>query len=218
MLISIDKFYTENFYNTCKEAMKNNKVLYTEYVSTIGTYKWYFDVPQKPFMINFEECPASERRYLVSKVIPLDMSDEYKYYRRGDSMGHFEPRYVRNDVFNFILDKEAYLFKVKSKKQLVDLSKVDGSKIWYLGKYYGERYRFGITTSLACRILIPSEDVLAEKKSTETSEEFELRINYNILSNKEKIIKFAKTPYFENGRWYAPLYYPEYAKQRFMVI
>lgn len=216
MLISIDRFYSENFYNTCKEAMKNNRIPYTEYVSTIGSYKWYIDVPRKPFMINFEECPPSEKRYLVSKVIPLDLSDEYKYYRRADSMGHFVTKYVRNDVFESLVNTEAYLFKIKSKKQLIDLSKI--SRVWYLGRYYGERYRLALVTSLACRILIPSEDVLLEKTAEETPEEFELKINYNVFSNKEKIIKFAKTPYFENGVWVAPLYYPEYAKQRFMVI
>lgn len=216
MLISIDRFYSENFYNTCKEALKNNNILYSEYVSTIGTYKWYLDVPRKPFMINFEECPVSERRYLVSKVIPLDMSDEYRYYRRADSMGHFEPKYVRNDVFSSLVNSEAYLFKVKSKKQLVDLSKI--SRIWYLGRYYNNRYRLALTTSLACRIVIPSEDVLLEKNPDETPENFELRINYSVLNSKEKIVKFSRTPYYENGKWNVPTYYPEYAKERFMVI
>lgn len=219
MLISIDKFYTEQFYNRCKEALKNNGIKFDEYISTVGSYKWYLDIPQKPIMVNYEICPASERRYLISKVKGLDFSDEYTYYRRADSIGHFVPKYCRNDAWSSLDKNEAYLFKVTSRKQLEDLTKaVPTSVIWYLGKYYGERYRLALTTSLAVRAFIPSENVLNEKKADETPEAFEMRVNYETLSNKEKIQKYSKTPCFKDGKFEIPLYYPVDVKNRFLII
>ena len=219
MLITIDDFYSVDFYNICKEALQNNGVPFKEYVSTIGKYKWYLDVPTAPIMVNYTVCPISEERYLVNKVQPLEKSSEYRYYRRIDSYQRLAYRYIRNDAWSSIDGKTAWLVKIDSKEQILKWSQIDrDTKIWYLGRYLGNRYRLALVTSEIIRTLIPRENILAEKSSSMSVELFETEINYKVLYSKDRIVKFSETPYFKNDRFYTPQYYPEDQKNRFFVF
>lgn len=219
MLISIDNYYDVNFYNQCLTALKNNKVPFTEYLSTTGNYNWYLDVPRLPIMINYDILQKSEERYLVSKVISLNSDTNYKYYRRLDSQHHFETKYILNDVFEDILKKDAWFIKVNSKSQMLALSKLDvNSKIWYLGRYLDGRIKIAVTTSNIIRMITPRENIIMEKKAADKIERFETEFNYRILMGKERLIKFDTTPYFMNDRYIIPTYYAEEDKIRFMVV
>jgi len=219
MLISIDNYYDVNFYNQCLTALKNNGIKYKEYLSTTGSFNWYIDIPQKPIMVNYDVCPKSEERYLVSKVNSLIDFTRYKYYRRLDSQGVFAEKYIINDYFEDIKDKEAWVFKVNSKNDLERLSSLDeNARIWYLGKYLGNRVRFAITTSELIRVFIKREDIFYSKKDNEKLDRFETEFNYRVLMGKDKLAKFDFTPYFENGKLKLPLYYNEIEKMRYLVL
>lgn len=219
MLISIDDFYSVDYYNTCKEALLNNGVPFKEYVSITGNNKWYLDVPSAPIMVNYVVCPKSEERYLVNKVCALEPSSEYRYYRKIDGYKRLALNYIRNDAWSSLDGKSAWLVKIDSKEQVLKWSQIDReTKIWYLGKYFGNRYRFALITSSLLRSLIPRENILAEKTSSMSVEMFETEINYKVLYLKERIFKFSETPYFKNDRFYMPQRYPEEYKSRFFVF
>lgn len=219
MLITIDNYYDINFYNQCLTALKNNGVPFREYISITGFYNWYIDIPRKPIMLNYDICPKSEGRYVISKVQTLNSDSEYKYFRRLDSHHHFIEKYILNDVWEDIKNKEAWLIKVNSKKELLTLSKIDvNNKIWYLGRYLDGRIKLAIISSPIMRMLIPRENVLLEKKNSDKIERFESEINYRVLMEKERLVKFDKTPYFINDRFNLPLYYNDDDKIRFMVF
>lgn len=218
MLISIDKFYSTKFYNRCLESLKNNNIEFNEYISTTNGYKWYIDIPQAPLMLDYEVCQKDEMRYLVTKVKTLNYADTWKYYRYEESKGKFIDKYTKNDFMTDVEGKEACLFKVSSKKQLEELSKVENTKIWYLGKYFNGRYRLALTTGAGIRLYIPFEDVLLEKKSEQSVTKFELDVNYKVLRNKEKLVKFSGTPYYQSGSYNIPMYYQEKDKPKYITI
>lgn len=217
MLITIDEYYSIDFYNRCLTSLRNNGVKYTEYISTTGNNSWYLDIDRKPCMVDYDICPKSEERYLVSKVISLDSDSEYRYYRRLDSQHHFNDRYIINDYFSEIKNTNAYLLKV-DKKDLYELSMIDkSSKVWYLGRYLSGRYKLAITNSEALRSIIPREKILLEKTQKMHIETFETEINYRVLMGKERLVKFSATPYFLSGKYIIPPYYDENEKMRFLV-
>ena len=217
MLVSIDNYYSVDFYNQCLSALKNNNVQYKEYISTVGDFKWYVDIPRAPIMLNYDVCPVSEERYLVSKVITLDPDSSYKYYRRSNSYKHFVDRYMCNDVWIDIKDTTAWLVRVRSKNDILRFSDVDkNSKVYYLGRYLDNRLKMCVVSSPLIRSIIPREDVIMEK--SDKIERFETDINYRVLMGKERLVKFNNTPYALNGQLYMPLYYSETDKQKFMMF
>lgn len=217
MLVSIDNYYSVDFYNQCLSALKNNNVQYKEYISTVGDFKWYVDIPRAPVMLNYDVCPVSEERYLVSKVITLDPDSSYKYYRRSNSYKHFVDRYMCNDVWGDIKGTTAWLVRIRSKNDILRFSDVDkNSKVYYLGRYLDNRLKMCVVSSPLIRSIIPREDVIMEKN--DKIERFETDINYRVLMGKERLVKFNSTPYALNGQLYMPLYYSETDKQKFMMF
>ncbi len=216
MLISIDGFYPVQFYNQCLEALKNNGVSFKEYISITGSNLWYIDVPTKPLMLNYVVCPSSEERYLITKVKALEPTYEYRYYRRED---RFNPIYTRNDAWSSTYDKEAWLVNISSSEWIRNLSRLDPtSKIWYLGRYWDNRYKMALVTSPVLRAVIPRENILLSKAKSASPELFEAETNYRILRGHGKIEKFSSTPYFLNGVFKQPQYYPSELKTRFFII
>jgi hypothetical protein len=219
MFITIDPFYSENFYNSCKEALKNNGIKFREFISIIPPYNWYLDVPKAPIMVNFSICPTSEERYLVNIVRALEPSSEYRYYRRADGYRHFTPKYIKNDCWSSIDNVEAWLVRIESRDQIQKWSLIDPTaKVWYLGKYLGNRYRLAMITSEAIRMVIPREQILASKKADQRTEHFEAEFNYRVLMLKDRIVKYSDTPFFRNGKFIVPSYYPQEVKDRFFIF
>lgn len=216
MFISIDDFYPVSFYNQCREALKNNNIPFKEYISIVGSNKWFLEVPRAPIMLNYTVCPQSEERYLISKVQALEPTFEYRYYRRES---RFNPIYTRNDAWGSTLEKEAWLVNIISSEWIRGLSRLDPlSKIWYLGRYWGNKYKLAIITSPIMRAIIPRENILLSKAKSESPEVFEANINYRVLRGFDRIEKFSSTPYFLNGLFKTPQYYPEELKTRFFIF
>jgi hypothetical protein len=218
MYITIDPYYSIDQYNKAKEALKNNGLEVNEYQFIKPPYDWYLELPYKPMLMNFNEFPNTEKRYLVSIVKPVTLQDNITYYRRSANRDKIDYKFILNDCFKDIANSEFIVFNGKSSSQLLNLSKQIQDKIWYLGKYVNRLYKVCIVKyTEATRILIPSESILYERKLTEKIEFFEGNFNYKVFKYRDKLVKFANTPYFEKGLWHAPVI-PLQPKARFMRV
>jgi hypothetical protein len=87
MYITIDPYYDIKFYNEAKEALKNNGVEYKEFINVKPPYNWYFQMDQKPIMVDFDEATSSEERWMVNTIQPLRANEAYLLLRRDNDNG-----------------------------------------------------------------------------------------------------------------------------------
>jgi hypothetical protein len=199
MFYTLDSYYSVKFYNQAKEALKNNLIKFSEFIDIKTPYNWYFKLPEesKPIMINYDEL--TKNRFLVRKVQALRPNEEYILQRRDDDSGSNIKIYIYNDAFR---DVENYgiFFHIKSKDELIKISKEYPGKIYYLGKYYGNKFRVCLCSDKMIKNYISPTQILLEK-TPEMKEpgRFEADFNYRVLKLKDFIIKFTETIYAENG-------------------
>ena len=199
MFYTIDNYYSVKFYNQTKEALKNNSIKFSEFIDIKSPYSWYFNLDNglKPIMVNYDE--KEKYRFLVSKVLALRPNEEYTLQRREDSSGNNIKKYIYNDAFR---DAEEYgiLVHIKSKDELIKLSKQYPGKIYYLGKYYDNKFRVCLCNNKMIKNYILPEQILLEK-TPEMKEpgRFESEFNYRVLKLKDYIVKYTETIYAENG-------------------
>ncbi len=77
MFITIDPYYSTQFYNESLEALKNNNIEFSEFINIKPPYNWYLDVEKEPIMVNYDIASGSERRWMVNKVEALRTNEEY---------------------------------------------------------------------------------------------------------------------------------------------
>lgn len=202
--VTIDPYYDLNFYNETLNALRNNNVKFTECISIKNPYNWYLGVDDNdlPKFINYDVASKSEEKFLIAKTRPCKPSDDVLLYRRHK--GNTIAPYIFNDAFSSIGDYMC-LFNLRNKEQGQELSKNIG-RIYYLGKYYSNKYRLCLSTNPNVKNFVPLEDILMELDDAETKEILRLECDFNtkILFGKEKIQKFSITPYFENGIFEVP--------------
>lgn len=195
--ITIDNYYDVNFYNQCKEALKNNKIEFLEFLEIKSPYRWIFKLNENPVMVNYDEIKKT--RFIVSKVIPLRPNEEYLLQRRGSSEGANITTYINNDAFNSIKDYGVFI-NVSSRDELIRISKEYPGKIYYLGKYYGNKFRVCLVNNPMIKNYIEPNKILLEKTpDMKEPGRFEAEFNYRILKNKDYIYKTTQTIYAENG-------------------
>ncbi len=205
--ITIDPYYDIEFYNHCKEALKNNSVEFREFISIKPPYSWYLELEQNPIMVNYDFASNAETRWLVSTVLPLRAVDEYHYLRRNNDSG-------RNALLKFIENEPlkesrasdyAVFFTVKNKEELEKITRDYPEKIWYFGKYYNNKYRVCLATHESISGFLSPSQILLEKTS-DLSEpgRFESELNWKIFRGSDFLIKFSETPYFESGFYHRP--------------
>lgn len=198
MFYTIDNYYDINFYNSAKEALKNNKVDFNEFIEIKPPYNWYFKLPDnlKPVLVNYDE--KEKYRFLVQKVRSLRPNDEYVLQRRTDDSGSAIQKYIYNDAFR---DSSEYgiFFNINSKDSLLSISKQFPGKIYYLGKYYN-KFRVCLCNNPMIKNYIDQSQILMEKEP-EMKEigRFEAEFNYRVLKLKDSIIKYSETIYAING-------------------
>lgn len=204
---TIDPFYDVNFYNSCKQALKNNKVQFTEYMSIIAPYHWYLKLPHKPMLLNFKELSIPERRFLVSLVKPLQPNDEYRYFRRKGDFDKFCGKFAYNDAYKDC-EKTGFgcFFTVNSENEFKEISKkLKNIKIWYLGKYLKMRYKVCLCSSKDIMLIVPRERILGKyEKGKNTLERTEADLNYVHFKLQDRIEKMSLTPYCLNGLFVKP--------------
>lgn len=204
MLITIDPYYDINFYNQCKQALKNNNVKFTEFVNIKQPYNWVFEVQEKPIMINYDE--VSSKKFLIPLVKPLRSNEQYLLYRRIDSQSkNGLLKYIENEPLKEArLSDYACFFNLKSVQEGERISKQYPGKIWYLGRYFGGRYRICLVSNNAIKAFVSQDRILLEKNPKADVGEFEQQLNYKVLLLKEQLNKYTETPYFLNGQYIRP--------------
>lgn len=204
MFYTIDSYYSVKFYNSTKEALKNNQVNFKEFINIKTPFNWYFKLDDniKPIMVNYDEI--QKNRFLVSKVQTLRPNEEYLLQRREDDSGQNIKKYIFNDAFR---DAEEYgiLFHIKNKDELLRISKEYPGKIYYLGKYYDNKFRVCLCNNNMIKNFITPDQILLEK-TPEMKEpgRFESEFNYRILKLKDYIVKYTETIYAMNGSLVRP--------------
>lgn len=218
MLITIDPYYSIQTYNTSKEALKNNNISFNEFMCLKAPYHWYLELPTKPMMMNFDELSKGVERYVVSIVKPLTPLDQWTYFRRNNDKNKLLTKFIYNDWCNELLNENFIVFDCKDSNTLIKLSKAVDDKIYFIGKYINKRYNICIVKySDAIRLLIPSETILYQRDKRQKLENFESEFNYTIFRYRDRIVKFASTPYFQNGNFKVPRV-PLEPRDRFMRI
>ena len=204
MFYTLDNYYSVKFYNQVKEALKNNNIKFSEFINIKTPYNWYFKLVDtiKPIMVNYDEI--QKNRFLVRKVQTLRPNEEYLLQRREDDSGANIKKYIFNDAFR---DAEEYgiLFHIKSKDELLKLSKDFPGKIYYLGKYYDNKFRVCLCNNNMIKNYIQPDQILLEK-TPEMKEpgRFEAEFNYRVLKLNDYVVKYTETIYAQNGSLVRP--------------
>lgn len=204
MFYTLDNYYSVKFYNETREALKNNQIKFKEFIEIKSPYNWYFKIDDnlKPIMVNYDE--KQKYRFLVQKVQALRPNEEYLLQRREDDAGSNIKKYIFNDAFR---DSEEYgiFFHIKSKDELLKISKEFPGKIYYLGKYYDNKFRVCLCNNIMIKNYINPGQILLEK-TPEMKEpgRFEAEFNYKVLKLNDYIIKYTETIYALNGSLVRP--------------
>lgn len=204
MFYTLDNYYSVKFYNDTREALKNNQIKFKEFIEIKSPYNWYIKLDDnlKPIMVNYDE--KQKYRFLVQKVKALRSNEEYLLQRREDDAGTNIKKYIFNDAFR---DSEEYgiFFHIKSKDELLKISKEFPGKIYYLGKYYDNKYRVCICNNIMIKNYINPGQILLEK-TPEMKEpgKFEAEFNYRVLKLNDYIVKYTETIYAINGSLVRP--------------
>lgn len=217
MLITFDPYYTITSYNNFLQAAKDNKLQFTEYISTITPYYWYIDVPEKylPVFVKYKKCSKAEERWLVAKLVPLFANEEFNLKRREtDKLANFE-KFTTPKVFRTLRHKDyACVFRYKREQDLLEISRESGIKIWTVGEAKG--WKLALCFSKYIKNYIPLDFIILEKKSKEEFSkpgEFEVELNYKKFVNDKLKNKYVEYPYYEDGKYY-PLSMPSKIKQK----
>jgi len=207
MQITTDPYYTPQFYNVCKETLKNNDVEFSEFINIKPPYDWYFDVPRKPLMVNFDVATKSLKRWLVPIVQPLRPNDAYLLMRRDNDKGPKALlKFIENEPLREARKSDyAVFFTVKNREEVTDLSKMYPGKIWYFGKYYNNKYRVCLATHPIMKgFLDPSQILLERTTELEEPGRFEAELNWRVFQQKDFLVKFTEMPYFDDGSYSRP--------------
>lgn len=210
MFITIDPYYNIQFYNECKEALKNNNVKFKEYISTKPPYQFYFEVDRTPMFINYDLANQSYTKWLVNTIKALKPVDEYLYQRR-DTFS--ELKGLRQYGLNTpLLESEKTgegVFFSGNKDQILQISKQYPRKIWFMGKYFSRKYRVFFTDSLMVKNYITSDQILVQSNTFKSPTELEVELNYKIFREKDRLEKISETPFILNGTYYPVSVRPE---------
>ena len=202
-LYTIDPYYDINFYNQCKEALENNDIHYKEFISTVAPYHFYFEVDQAPNFINFDEANAGYSRFLVNIVEPLKPSDVYIFTRR-DSFAGIKGinRYALNDALMGAEESKEGIFFSSTKDEVLRISTKYPRKIYYMGKYFDNRFRVFFTDNLIIQNFLETKQILVARSGIKRAVHLERELNYKVFHEQDRLVKASQTPYVQNGSYY----------------
>lgn len=201
MLFTIDPYYNAQFYNECLEALKNNKIQFEELITIKTPYNWVLKTEQSPIMINFDETPQTDKKFLVTKVIALRENEEYLLQRRNDDTGTGISKYIENQPFaeSRISDYSVF-FTVSNKEELLKISKEFPVKIYFLGKYYNNLINVCLCNNVMIKnYLKPSQILLEKTQEHKLPGSFEADFNFRVLKMKDRIKKYTETTFVQKG-------------------
>jgi hypothetical protein len=198
--ITLDDYYPTEFFNEVKSSLRNNNIEYQEFISIKPPFNWYFKIDQKPLMVNYDEISKKDQRWLVQKVKPLRANEEYLFQRRNDDTGQKAIlKYTENKpLIEARKSDYACFFTVKNKEELQNISKEFPGKIYFMGKYYNNKYRICLCTNKMIKNFIDPQKILIEDTFKEPSR-FEAELNYRVFRGNDMLEKHTDTPYMING-------------------
>lgn len=210
MFITIDPYYPIQFYNECKQALKNNKVNFKEYISTKSPYYFYFEVSQLPTFINYDLANPSYTKWLVNTVKPLIPNDEYIYLRR-ESFTEIKgiKQYALNEPLLSGTKTNQGIFFTGTKEQVLNISKQYPRKIWFMGRYFGRQYKVFFADNLIIKNFLLPDQILVQGNKFQMITDLEVELNYKIFHEKDRLEKISETPYISNNNYYSVKVKPE---------
>jgi hypothetical protein len=175
---TIDPYTSVTQYNEAIQALQNNNIEYTEFISTLGNYNWYLslDKNQRPIMMNYDKMDRTNWIKTVSKVKPLTSNDIYLLYRRGEKKDI--ARYIENDWLKIAKKSKGVIFSTKNKEELLMLSKTYGI-IYPLGVYFNGSIKLSICFDRNIKNALTPNRILLEFSEHKTGD-LELKINNKI--------------------------------------
>ena len=206
MFVSIDDYYDVDFYNDSLMALAENDVQFTEHILFKDKIpKFCIELPREPLMIHYNVVRLEHEKSLVSKVIPLDANSSVTPYRKKVDFGKgIRPEMYLNDALSSIeVGKYAAFVDIKSQEEAIALSKEIPLRIYFLGKYLN-RYKVCLITSDYFVPKLKPSQILLELSEKSSVVRFEQDFNFRILQRKDRLVKYSKTPYFENGVFFKP--------------
>jgi hypothetical protein len=202
MYITIDPYYSIQFYNEALQSLKNNGVDYKQYIHIKTPFDWYLELDQKPIMVNYDELSEKETRWLVNTVKPLRPNEEYLLMRRDNDNGPKALlKFVENEPMREARKSDyAVFFTVKNREEIEQITKDYPGRVWYFGKYYNNKFRVCLATNSMVKNFINQDQILLEKTESEPGR-FEADLNWRIFRGNDMLEKFTETPYFEDGKY-----------------
>ena len=198
MLWSIDKNYSIEFYNQIIKTLQNKNIEFTEYIST-KNYKFYIETLQDPFILDYETIDPQFAYFLVSKTKYLQTQDSIRYNRRNEHSGKSALKLAYNDAFMELKDSYVYFIHLSDTTKAKALSR-DIGKLWYMGKYVGNRYKVYLTDNQYISRFVKIDDILASG----TPLEAEMGLYYSAFNRLDRLKKYSRTPYFKDGEYFRP--------------
>ena len=197
---TIDPYVDIAGYNQAIQALENNGIEYTEFISVLGKRYWYLSLEknQKPIMMNYDEMDRTTWTKVVSKTKPLTSNDIYLLYRRTGVKD--VAQYVENDWLKIAKKKKSIVFTIKNKEDFFQLSNEYGP-IYPLGVYINGSLKLAICFNPEIKNAITPDRIKLEMEPHKTGM-LELEINKKVLRYQDKLIKWTKTPYFNKGKFY----------------
>jgi hypothetical protein len=214
--ITIDPYYDTQFYNECKEALKNNGVEFKEFINIKAPYDWYFQLEETPVMVNYDKATDSESRWMVNTVMPLRANEEYLLLRRDNDNGAKALlKFVENEPLKEARKSDyAVFFTVKNREEIESITKDYPGRVWYMGKYYNNKYRICLATNKIINNFLTKDQILLEKnKDLSEPGRFESELNWKVFRGNDQLIKFTETPYFEDGKYKRPKIRGDYSSK-----
>ena len=207
MFITIDPYYNTQFYNECKEALKNNQVEFKEFINIKPPYNWYFQVEQKPILVNFDLSTDAENRWMVGIIKALRANEQYLLLRRDNDVGvKALAKFIENEPLREARQSDyAIFFNIKNREEGEQLTKDYPGKIWFLGKYYNNKYKVCLATHPVVKGFLNPGQILLEKTQEHNDPgRFEADLNFKIFRGNDSLTKFTETPYFLDGKYVRP--------------
>lgn len=217
MYISIDSYYPVNFYNECLATLQNNGIAYSQafYVRN-KVFEYTINVPYAPIMVNYDLILPENEKYIINHVIPLDVNEIAIYQRRlQDTRTNIRKELYLNDALISIENTNyGVFFNLKNSEEAISLTKNLPVRLYYMGKYLN-RYKVFFCNSIYIESFLNTSNILLKKDKMESIVQFEQKFNYNVLERRDRLIKYSKTAYFENGIFNKPQYQ---TNKRFYII
>lgn len=198
MIWSIDSNYTIEDYNKVLDALQENNIAYSEYIST-RNYKFYIETQDAPFCLKYETIDAGFSYFLVSKTKYLQSQESLRYTRRSEHSGKAALKLAYNDAFNAEKNNYVYFFHLSNREKAKELSREIG-KIWYFGRYLNNRYFVFMSSNQYISKFVKLDDIL----SSGTPLEAEMQLYYQAFNKQDRLKKYSQTPAYNDGVYLRP--------------